>query len=196
MSLGLAFAKGRYIHIAVEAQGVSLALPAKCFALQDNLLVASNPIVIAISTGYLDRWIYVKQHYQPAQTLSAAADQVVNLLRTAPVSPGTGPAFGLVCGFENLDPKCYRVGSHASTPTQEVLADVCVVGLDDINGRNLADEARREAQDLLRNLTAEPCAALSKAIVAQMPLPGYLAKPIQTATIEPSSRTLVLVNIP
>ena len=174
MSLGLAVAKGGSIFLAAESQGLSSkVLPSKIISLQDS------PTLAMIVTGGLEHWRDVKNSYKPQLSIESARDEVVQLLNKF-----TGPsnqAFALLCGFNGVNPVCYRIGRLVGS-SQTTIANASLTTVQGIGIPGHASAATVNAKTALAN-QVDPELALRQAIESRMPASG-LAMPIETTSIK------------
>jgi hypothetical protein len=174
MSLGLAFSDGRTIYLATESAGLDNArLSSKILDLQ------RGPDFALLATGGLDHWYHVLTSYSKQPTLQAACDEIIRLLNEC--MSRRNQAYGLLCGFVEAKPTCYRINrplytNAATYSNSDILNIVQAIGLS-----YHARAARLHAQNALKS-GKDPALALQEAIESRIPGQGLQA-PIVNMTL-------------
>src|SRR5205807_1345822 len=104
MSLGLVVASDdkRRIYLAIESEGV------QCDVLDSKLIrLQTHPEMVLLVTGGLEHWRDVRNDFTAQPTIHKASDEIVSLLNKHTKS--NNQAFGLLCGFDDGSPVCYRI---------------------------------------------------------------------------------------
>ncbi|MBM4029393.1 MAG: hypothetical protein FJ280_28955 [Planctomycetes bacterium] len=184
MTLGLATCDEHGIYLAIESQGLPLVGPPvkrEFRLLIDSKLMLLNtePQVIVLAAGGLDHWSYVAANYTSRPSVTEAALEIVELLDSC--MSEENQAFGLVCGYENSAPPCYRINrgreqKSTDKPKPEKLSDIQEIG-------TYGDEARKHARNSPFR-KENPLVALIEAIETLFPRPD-IRPPIHSRVIRP-----------
>lgn len=135
MTLGLAVADAHGIYLAIESEGLPTAGSSSSHLLpllldSKILQLQTAPEVTALCAGGLAHWLYVADHYKKQPTLVDATTEIMRLLDGCMSSENQ--AYGLICGFENIVPKCYRIncflGNVSAIKQEESLDNVRAIG--------------------------------------------------------------------
>jgi hypothetical protein len=185
MTLGLATCDKNGIYLAIESQGIPLAGPPvkgdfRLLIDSKLMLLNTEPKVIVLAAGGLDHWSYVAANYTNRPSVTEAALEIVELLDLC--MSEENQAFGLVCGYENSAPQCYRINrdvnqKSTNKPSPEQLSDIQAIGI-------YGDEAKETAmKSIMRN--ENPLVALNEAIETLFPNP-HIRPPIHSRIIRPA----------
>ncbi len=180
MTLGLAVGDRSGLYLAIESAG--LPLPANWPLLAKVHDLQSNPLVAMLTAGGLEHWKDVVQQFRPQASLASAVAEVKRILndRMGPQNQ----AYGLLCGYVNGSPKCYRInralGDNSASSAEEPLSSTRCLGDPTLahKAAQIADKAIHQGQEKLL--------ALVEAIQEQLPTPGHWVKgPVQVRVIRP-----------
>lgn len=171
MTLGLATCSDDGIYLAIESEGLPAAGPSlthKSHLLIDSkiLELQSNPQVIVLAAGGLEHWSYVAANYSSKSSVTSAAAEIVRLLNLCMSTKNR--AYGLVCGYESGDPKCYRITRHANTQAAEAPKEVSLTQVQCIGAERHAKAAKDCAANAIGN-QVQPLLALVEAIQRRFP---------------------------
>src|SRR5262245_42847360 len=108
MSAGLAYADSEGIHLAIDRSGVFSGLRSKL------VLIDKARNFYLLVTGWLEPWAAAISSFQPGRKLEEAAEQLEGPLALGrqQVQQSTKyvvMCYGLLCGFEDGEPKCLRI---------------------------------------------------------------------------------------
>jgi hypothetical protein len=170
--------------VAIESQGLPVAGPIvkhRFPLLLDSKILMLNvhPKVVVLVAGGLDHWAYVAAKYSSALPVSGATSEIIRLLDLCMTKDNK--AFGLVCGYNNSIPICYRINRNWNTqktdnPIQEQLLDIQALGV-------YAVEAKQTALDAINN-KVPPLVALVEAIEHLFPRDD-IRGPVHSLVIRP-----------
>lgn len=172
MTLGLAYGDENTVYAAIDGYGTSKeGLARKVISLANG--------VIVLAAGGMYHWRDAIAGYTAQNSVEDAATVLASLLDKC-MQP-SNQAFGLVCGFEETEPVCYRIDrfvgkERCEKPKRENLRTVrSIGGPQGVNPHEVASGASRAIQ------AGEPeLKALVDAIEASISRSSEVARPIET----------------
>lgn len=148
MTLGLATCNTDGIYLAIESEGINELSPELQWQFNSKLVhINQEPEVVVLTAGGLEHWIEVVKNYKQEKSVDKVASQIVSLLNNC--MSESNKAFGLVCGYNNETPECYRINrdlgqKETDEPVYEELESIQAIGM-------YPEEAINEAKILIEN---------------------------------------------
>lgn len=182
MTLALATADADAIYLAIESEGLPAAAPVPPYRVLTSKLLElqSSPEIVVLAAGGLEHWCYVAGNFGRQATVTAAAEEVKRLLDLC--MSQRNQAFGLVCGYEQGMPKCFRVNRLLNT-AQATNEEVFLSVVQPLGAQDHARAAQDHATDSINGGTNK-LAALVQAIEQRFPGP-LIRRPVHVRTMRP-----------